>query len=650
MARFDASQLGNLDPTEIAGFDASQLGNLDPTAMAGFDVTQLGNLDPTAMAGFDATQFGNLDPTAMAGFDATQLGNLDPTAMAGFDASQLGNLDPTAMAGFDVTQLGNLDPTAMAGFDATQLGNLDPSAMAGFSSSQISNVAPTAMSGITSAQISNIDPAAIAGFDKSLISNLDPAAVGGFAASQISMLGNDAVAGLDSDKIAGLVATTFSGFDSDQISNIDPTALRGIEGQQIENMTPESFRGFIEDKVGFIPVGACPFMSGDQIDEMDHDAVGGFTNEQFEFLTPEARAGFDRDDLGGLSDDVVQNMNFDDLASLNSAEIVNMPNKDFAKLATNLQDPTITADAVADLLPAGWAVDTTSDELTAPPGASLVFRSIDQTGPDDGTTLPSVADFSRSLSVGGKVEDDNVLRGLDTALGSVGVDGVGFRQSADGILRAVSSSDETTQLAAFIPDDSGITQAPAGFEPGLVADARGAFVLTTDKGYQIPLLPAPRDPDAMVALLPGATVSVGSGGETTITAPEGDPSAPITGKFNPVLESSDLAPGLHRTGSGSDATILMVYGDGSAQQMLPAMQSETEFGQAASAIPGVEAVDFNTDGSIDLRFQGSDLILRPAFDIAPGTATGTTTPALSQEGDSFFFTNSNGDRQEFFVT
>ena len=93
----------------------------------------------------------------------------------------------------------------------------------------------------------------------------------------------------------------------------------------------------------------------------------------------------------------------------------------------------------------------------------------------------------------------------------------------------------------------------------------------------------------------------------------------------------------------------MVYEDGSAQQMRPAIQSEAEFGQAATAIPGVDAVDFNTDGSIDLRFQGSDLILRPAFDIEPGTAAGTATPMLMQDGDKFFFTNSNGDRQEFFV-
>lgn len=430
---------------------------------------------------------------------------------------------------------------------------------------------------------------------------------------------------------------------------MDPSALTGLTGSQIENMTPESFRGFVESQIGEIPVGACPFMSGDQIDSMDKEAVGGFGNDQFQVLSTEAKAAFDRENLGGLKPEVFQNLDADGLASLNPVEIQNLPNDDFSRLATNLQDTTITSDTVAALLPVGWEVDSATDELTAPPGASLEFRSIAQSGPDDGTTLPVVADLSRSLSVGGKVEDDNILRGLDNALGSAGVAGVGFQQSADGILSAVGSDNEALPLATFIPDDKNITQAPADFAPGLVADARGAFVLTTDKGYQIPLLPAPKDPDAMVVLLPGATVSVGTGGETTITSPEGASSNPITGKFNPVLESSELTPGLHRSGSGSSASILMVYEDGSAQQMRPAIQSEAEFGQAATAIPGVDAVDFNTDGSIDLRFQGSDLILRPAFDIEPGTAAGTATPMLMQDGDKFFFTNSNGDRQEFFV-
>jgi hypothetical protein len=40
-------------------------------------------------------------------------------------------------------------------------------------------------------------------------------------------------------------------------------------------------------------------------------------------------------------------------------------------------------------------------------------------------------------------------------------------------------------------------QAPEGAAPGVSQDATGAYVLTTDKGYQIPLLPSLANPDAV---------------------------------------------------------------------------------------------------------------------------------------------------------
>jgi hypothetical protein len=60
-------------------------------------------------------------------------------------------------------------------------------------------------------------------------------------------------------------------------------------------------------------------------------------------------------------------------------------------------------------------------------------------------------------------------------------------------------------------------------------------------------------------------------------------------------------------------------------------------------------IRYDTHGSIGLRFDGSDITLKPAFDIEPGSVGGKTTPELIKDGDRFFFTNSSGDRQEFFL-
>jgi hypothetical protein len=491
------------------------------------------------------------------------------------------------MAGFSADQVGNFDPTAAAGFSADQVGNFDPAAAAGFSAGQLENFDPTAVAGFKADQVGNFDPTAMAGFSADQVGNFDPTAAAGFTAGQLE--------------------------------NFDPTAVAGFKADQVQNL--------------------------------DKGAVGGFDNTQFDSLTPDAKNAFDRDNLGGLDQSVYQNLDANGLADLNSTEIQNMPDGDFSRLASNLEDPTITSAAVEDLLPTGWEVDAATDRLTAPPGADLAFRSLDQQAdPATGTTVPELPDFSRSLSVGGKLETDNVLAGLDQSLTSAGVDGIEFRQSATGILSAVSTADESVPLGAFIPDSDNMTQAPDGYTPGLAVDDRGAYVLTTGEGYQIPLLPAPRDPNEIVDLSPGATVDIAGGGSTTITGLDGDDTGPVVGKFNPVLETSDQPPGIHRTGEGQDAKILVVYEDGSAQQLSPSIQSETEFEETVKATPGVEDVIFNTDGSINLRYNGTDFVLKPAFDVESGAVDSPGAASLTIDGDQFFFTNSNGDRQQFFVT
>jgi hypothetical protein len=132
----------------------------------------------------------------------------------------------------------------------------------------------------------------------------------------------------------------------------------------------------------------------------------------------------------------------------------------------------------------------------------------------------------------------------------------------------------------------------------------------------------------------------------TLPTPEGDP-LPIVGIFDLLFETSDEPAGLYRQGTGPDEEVLIVYSDGTAQRMRPTIQSPDEFESAASAIPGVERVEVNLDGTIELDYQGAGLILKPLFDVLPGMESGSATPELIIEDGRFFFINSNGDRQEF---
>jgi len=477
-----------------------------------------------------------------------------------------------------------------------------------------------------------IDPADLGDLGPDELGDLDPGSLGGFTDDHIANLTPDAAGGFNMDQLGNLPPDVFDQFTPDQIGNLDPFALAGLSPDQLGNLDPTAIGGFTPD----------------QIDELTPDAVGGFTPEQFQSLPPDALMGFDEQNLGGLDPDVIQGIELEDLNNLDPMAIQNLPGNDLAEFLTNLGDPSIAPDDVTDLLPEGWEIDPSTGDLQAPPGAELAFPSLDQLMIEDGTTLPELPDFSRDLSLGGAMTGDTVLMGLDMALGAAGFDEFSFSQEMNGILNVAPDADPTAIAAAFIPDTDSMVQAPDGTPPGIGMNEEGAFVLTTDDGFQIPLLPAPADPNAIVNLLPGTEVQVGSEGETVITNP-GDGGGPIVGVFDPLLTESDQAPGLYRMGDGPDEEILIVYEDGTAQMLNPTIQSPDEFNQAAQGIPGVENIEINTDGTIDLTFEGNPLTLQPLFDVEQGTGTGQQTPMLMAEGDRFFFTNSNGDRQEFVL-
>lgn len=364
-------------------------------------------------------------------------------------------------------------------------------------------------------------------------------------------------------------------------------------------------------------------------------------------LDPTALSGFTRDNLTGLGAEVIQSMTAEQLQNLNREEVQNLSGNALARLLTNLDDPTITTNDVADLLGEGWEIDSSTGAILAPPGANLGFRALQDDGDADGTTLPELPDFNGSLSLGGNSGTSSVLSELNGALETVGLNQYGFQQSADGLLNIVDQGNEDSLLASFIPDTANMVQAPSDFTPGLSQDERGAYVLITPSGYQIPLLPSTKNPDEIVATIPGSQVSVGTRGETTIRQSSEDGNSILVGIFDPMVGTSDQPPGLYRTGSGLDEEALMVYPDGTMQRLLPTIQSPDEFLSAAGNVEGVSDIEINTDGTIELQYQGSTLTLRPTFDVTEGEGGGTSTPNVIIEDGRFYFINSNGDKQEF---
>jgi hypothetical protein len=595
----------------MAGMGAAQIGGMTADAMAGFGKDQMAALDPLAMAGMGAAQIGGMTADAMAGFGKDQMAALDPLAMAGMGAAQIGGMTADAMAGFGKDQMAALDPNAMTGFDAAQMAALAPTAMGGFSADQVSSLDPTAMSGFGKDQVSALGATAMGGFGKDQMSNLDPTAMGGFVASQTAALDPTAVAGLGKDQMAGLTKDAMGGFDADKAAALTIDAMSGL--------------------------------GADQMSGMSKDAMGGLTTDQFKELSADALGGLGAENIGGLGTDVIANMSLDNINSLNVEEVKTMSGKDSANLLTNVNPFSVDIDTMKTLVKPGWDMDDTG-KITAPPGAELSFKGLPVKGKEIGKpTVVALPDLSTTLAVGGGTGGPSVLDGMTDALTSAGVDGLNFTQSDSGVLK-IGDGTGGPATAAFIPDAANMTQAPEDSTPGVDVDPKtGGYIMITAEGYQIPLKGGISDPDQLASLVDGE-VEIGAGGQTSIeTKNEDGTVSAVAGIPNPILTTDSRPPGTYTDGD----VVKIVYADGSAQELLPAIKDQDALKLAAAAIPGVDNVNFRVDGLITLTVDGAEVKLKPSLKVEKGVPGATVEPGFSVVDGKTYFTSKNGDKQEF---
>ncbi|MEC8587719.1 MAG: hypothetical protein VXY78_05030, partial [Pseudomonadota bacterium] len=476
---------------------------------------------------------------------------------------------------------------------------------------------PTAMGGLSADQMAAFDPTAMAGFDQSKVAALDPTAVGGLSADQMKAFDPTAMAGFDQSKVAALDPTAMAGFDQSKMAALDPTAVAGMQKDQVSNLSKE--------------------------------AVGGLSTAQFEALPDNALSGLDKDNLGGLDASVMGSMTNETIAKLNPEEVKGMAGNDFSKLATNVDVAKVSNDALGDLLPPGWQMDSSTGDLKAPPGAKIGFKELTTEPTNANTTLPPLPDLSKDLAIGGGSGDTSVIEGLNNALDAADAGSFEFEQRADGILN-VKAEGSDGAAAAFIPDTANMVQAPEGAQPGISVDERGAYVLTTDKGYQIPLMPAIADPDSVQDVLPpDSKIEIGSGGQTTISDLGDGRDKPIVGVPSPLTGTSDKDPGAYATGSGADEKIEIVNQDGTTQVLTPAFKDQEEIESAIKALSDDGEAKLNTDGSVELVYGGEKITLKPHFDVESVNIGIDASAGISQEDGKFFFTDSSGNKQELSV-
>jgi hypothetical protein len=617
---------------------------LDAAAMGGLKADQMAALDAAAMGGLGADQLGGLAPTAMGGFDQTKINALDVAAIAGFKSDQMAALPPTAMRGFGLDQMKGLAPTAMAGLGADQMGAIDPLAIAGLDINQMKALDPTAMGGLGADQMAALDATAMGGLGKDQMAALDPLAM----------------AGMKGDQMAALDPLAMAGLAQDQMAALDPLAMAGMKVDQMAALDPLAMKGFAQDQMAALDANAVAGLKQDQVANLTKDAVGGLGADAFAQLPDDALKGLSKDNLGGLDTGVVNTFDDATIAKLDPASVKSLAGDDFSKLMTNVDPTKVTAAAVADLLPTGWDLDATTGKLTPPPGAKLQLKAIDKVASTNinDTDLPPLPDLSKDLALGGGADTGGggVLAGLDSALdAAVGAGAFKFEQRTDGILnlKTPGAADGDAPAAAFIPDTSKMTQAPAGTPAGVSQLASGAFVVTTPDGMSIPLNPALANPDAVKDLLPAdSKITIGASGAASISDLGDGDSTPITGIPTPILVESDKAAGTYRSGTGPDAKIEIVDASGKAQVLTPAFKGKEELETALDGF-GATNVQAKTDGSIDLSFGGADITLKPYFQVEKDKLKpdGSKFPnGVSIVGDKFYMTTKDGTQELAAVT
>jgi hypothetical protein len=345
--------------------------------------------------------------------------------------------------------------------------------------------------------------------------------------------------------------------------------------------------------------------------------------------------------MGSMTDEVI--------AKLDPEEVKGLAGDDFSKLATNVDVAKVSNEALENLLPSGWQMDASSGDLKAPPGAKIAFKELTTEPRNDDTSLPPLPDLSKDLAIGGGSGDTSVIEGLNKALDAANAGTYEFEQRADGILN-VKAEGSDDAAAAFIPDTANMVQAPEGAQPGLSVDERGAYVLTTDKGYQIPLLPAIANPDSVQDVLPpDSKIEIGSGGQTTISDLGDGRDSPVVGIPSPLTGTSDKDPGAYASGSGSDEIIEIVNQDGTTQVLTPAFKDQEEIETAIKALSDDGDAKLNTDGSVELVYGGQQITLKPHFDVESVSIGINASAGISQEDGKFFFTDSSGNKQELSV-
>jgi hypothetical protein len=196
---------------------------------------------------------------------------------------------------------------------------------------------------------------------------------------------------------------------------------------------------------------------------------------------------------------------------------------------------------------------------------------------------------------------------------------------------------------------------------GVSVDKTGRYMVTTEDGWQIPMIPAPQDVSDLVNVLgTDSVVKVGKKGDVLMSYTSTQRRGARANEevyvyfvviFDPFIDPSlqdfcdasgcnwdsmNLQPGVNFDDNGrAKQQITVVYSQGKVQKAYPTVLAPDTFIKEAKKFAGVEDIVYNTDGSFTLTYQGQTLYLYPTTQVIAKKLEQyeTVKPSLVQRDD-----------------
>lgn len=384
----------------------------------------------------------------------------------------------------------------------------------------------------------------------------------------------------------------------------------------IEKLDPEAFKAFGQDDFSHLPPEAMRGFKPEQFRELKRETFAGLNEQQFDEIPPELFAEINPEQVGGFKPELVGHFRPEHFEQFKPENFGEGDSKDIFRMLANSDPDHIKPEHVDHLLPKGWIL-LDNGEMEIPEGEHFILPPIAFKNDFLPEELP---DLNKGMGIGGQGKP--MIDGMEEALFHANLPQFDLKQDAKGILQVAGTEQFDGTDLAFIPDMKNMRQAGEGAKPGVRQNEHGFFVLTTPDLQELPIRPAPKDPEQIKKHIPGegGAVKVGEEGDVFFNIPEQDGRPPRcdVGIFDPFLKPAPegLEPGVHFPDDPTGLKpAVIVYEDGTSQTMNPTVPSPADFIEKAEEFDGVEDTHFNGDGTIGLMYQGRKIILKPTFNV-----------------------------------